>query len=139
MARFHSDYRPGTPPYAREYARLLKNRATLAALRASRAKSPEKKRRALKQASEARSKLKQVEARGFQPNAYMLFSAHQMGTCRMGRDPGAAVCDSRGAVFGVRGLYIADASAFPASSGVNPMITVMALAQCVGENISEGL
>src|ERR1051326_718488 len=63
MARFHSDSRPGTPPYAREYARLLKNRATLAALRASRAKSPEKKRRALKQASEARSKLKQVEAR----------------------------------------------------------------------------
>jgi choline dehydrogenase-like flavoprotein len=38
-------------------------------------------------------------------------------------------------VFGVSGLYVADASAFPGSSGVNPMITVMALAKCVAEQI----
>ncbi len=64
-----------------------------------------------------------------------LFSAHQMGTCRMGSDPRTAVCDERGAVFGVRGLYVADASAFPASSGVNPMITIMALAHSVAQRI----
>lgn len=63
-----------------------------------------------------------------------LFSAHQMGTCRMGRDERNGVCDERGAVFGVRGLYVADASAFPASSGVNPMITVLALATCVAQS-----
>jgi choline dehydrogenase-like flavoprotein len=57
-----------------------------------------------------------------------IFSAHQMGTCRMGRDAASAVCDERGAVFGVSGLYIADASAFPGSSGVNPMVSIMALA-----------
>ena len=68
-------------------------------------------------------------------NRSMLFSAHQMGTCRMGDDAQSAVCDERGAVFGVRGLYVADASAFPASSGVNPMITVMALAKCVAQGI----
>jgi choline dehydrogenase-like flavoprotein len=68
-------------------------------------------------------------------NRSVLFSAHQMGTCRMGTDPKAAVCDDRGAVFGVNGLYIADASAFPSSSGVNPMISVMALAQCVAEAV----
>lgn len=61
-------------------------------------------------------------------NHLALFSAHQMGTCRMGRDPALAVCDAEGQVFGIRGLYIADASAFPGSSGVNPMITIMALA-----------
>jgi choline dehydrogenase-like flavoprotein len=65
-----------------------------------------------------------------------LFSAHQMGTCRMGRDERTAVCDDRGEVFGARGLYVADASAFPASSGVNPMITVMALALCVARRIA---
>ena len=58
-----------------------------------------------------------------------------MGTCRMGRDPRCAVCDETGEVFGVRGLFLADSSVFPASSGVNPMITVMALAhhtaQCI--------
>lgn len=68
-------------------------------------------------------------------NWVVLFSAHQMGTCRMGRDPRTAVCDESGEVFGVRGLYIADASAFPGSSGVNPMITVMALAQCIARRI----
>lgn len=69
-------------------------------------------------------------------NRSLLFSAHQMGTCRIGRDARTAVCDETGQVFGVRGLYVADASAFPASSGVNPMITVMALAKCVAEGIS---
>jgi choline dehydrogenase-like flavoprotein len=69
-------------------------------------------------------------------NRAQLFSAHQMGTCRIGRDPRSAVCNERGEVFGVRGLFVADASSFPASSGVNPMITVMALAKCIAEGIS---
>lgn len=67
-----------------------------------------------------------------------LFSAHQMGTCRMGADAQSAVCDERGAVRGIAGLYVADASLFPASSGVNPMVTVMALAKLVGESIAGG-
>lgn len=65
-----------------------------------------------------------------------LFSAHQMGTCRMGRRASDSVCDEGGRVFGVSGLYVADASLFPASSGVNPMVTVMALATCVAETIA---
>jgi choline dehydrogenase-like flavoprotein len=65
-----------------------------------------------------------------------LFSAHQMGTARMGLDPRANVCDERGAVNGVPGLFVADASLFPASSGVNPMITVMALAHMIGAGIA---
>ena len=64
-----------------------------------------------------------------------LFSAHQMGTCRMGTDPRTSVCDERGAVRGVAGLYVADASLFPASSGVNPMVTIMGVAKLVGEGI----
>ena len=64
-----------------------------------------------------------------------LFSAHQMGTCRMGRDPKTAVCDARGEVFGVDGLFVADASVFPTASGVNPMISVMAMARIVAEGI----
>ena len=64
-----------------------------------------------------------------------LFSAHQMGTCRMGADPRTSVCDERGAVREIAGLYVADASLFPASSGVNPMITIMALAKLVGEQL----
>ena len=69
-------------------------------------------------------------------NRCALFSAHQMGTCRMGADRHASVCDERGQVRGVPGLYVADASLFPASSGVNPMLTIMALAHMVGEAIN---
>jgi len=66
-----------------------------------------------------------------------LFSAHQMGTCRMGRSAQDAVCDERGAVFGVRGLFIGDASAFPLSSGVNPMVTIMAMAHHTAQAIKD--
>ena len=65
-------------------------------------------------------------------NRCALFSAHQMGTCRIGADPGASVCDERGAVRGTTGLHVADASLFPASSGVNPMLTIMAMAHRIG-------
>jgi choline dehydrogenase-like flavoprotein len=72
-------------------------------------------------------------------NRVQLFSAHQMGTCRMGSDARHAVCDERGEVFGVRGLYVGDASAFPGSSGVNPMITIMAMAHHTAGRIAESL
>jgi choline dehydrogenase-like flavoprotein len=54
----------------------------------------------------------------------------------MGTDPHGSVCDERGAVRGVPGLYVADASLFPASSGVNPMLTIMALAHMVAQSIN---
>jgi choline dehydrogenase-like flavoprotein len=69
-------------------------------------------------------------------NWSLVASAHQMGTCRMGRDATTAVCGENGEVFGVKGLFVADASAFPASSGVNPMITVMALATCIADAVA---
>ena len=70
-------------------------------------------------------------------NHLALFSAHQMGTCRMGRDSRTAVCDSRGEVFGAKGLFIADSSAFPGSSGVNPMVSIMALAHHTAQGITK--
>jgi choline dehydrogenase-like flavoprotein len=66
-----------------------------------------------------------------------LYSAHQMGTCRTGRHRRDAVCDGAGRVFGVEGLYVADGSAFPASSGVNPMLTILALAHHTARGITE--
>jgi choline dehydrogenase-like flavoprotein len=74
-----------------------------------------------------------IEAASTAPNRLPLFSAHQMGTCRMGTDSSRAVCDGDGAVYGLKGAYVADASLFPASSGVNPMITIMALARHVAK------
>lgn len=70
----------------------------------------------------------EVRSRGTAPNRLGLFSAHQMATARMGADPATSVADPDGAVRGVRGLIVADASAFPSASGVNPTLTIMALA-----------
>ena len=59
-----------------------------------------------------------------------------MGTCRMGATADDSVCDETGAVRGLKGLYVADASLFPAASGVNPMITVMALADMIADALT---
>ena len=61
-------------------------------------------------------------------NDLLYFSAHQMGTCRIGRDPRTSVCDGRGELHDMPGAWIGDGSAFPTAPGVNPMVTIMALA-----------
>jgi choline dehydrogenase-like flavoprotein len=45
------------------------------------------------------------------------------------------VADPYGEVHGVRGLFVADASGFPTASGVNPMLSTMALAYRVAQHI----
>jgi choline dehydrogenase-like flavoprotein len=62
-------------------------------------------------------------------------SAHPMGGCRMGSDPATSVTDAWGKVHGLDWLYVADGSLFPGSSGVNPYVTIMALADRVAEAV----
>jgi len=61
-------------------------------------------------------------------------SWHQMGTCRMGRVSNAAV-DAGGEVHGLRNAFVADASLFPSASGVNPMLSIAALAYQVAQQV----
>jgi len=68
-----------------------------------------------------------IERRGLGSNRIVLFSAHQMGTCRMGADPKTSVTDEHQQVHGVKGLFVCDSSVFPSASGVNPMLSIMAL------------
>jgi choline dehydrogenase-like flavoprotein len=58
-----------------------------------------------------------------------LFSAHQMGTCRMGADPQTSVANPFGELHDTKGVWIGDGSAFPTAAGTNPMVTIMALAR----------
>ena len=62
-----------------------------------------------------------------------LFSAHQMGTCRMGTDPQTSVAGPWGELHDTPGVFIGDGSAFPTPSGTNPMISIMALARRTAE------
>jgi choline dehydrogenase-like flavoprotein len=52
--------------------------------------------------------------------------AHVCGTCRMGDDPDASVVDRDCRAHGVDNLYIADASFFASSGGINPSLTIAA-------------
>lgn len=72
--------------------------------------------------------LRRVEAAGWGPNQLLLVTFHQMASCRMGASKRTSVVDAEHRVWGIRNLYVADASTFPSASGVNPMLTVMAIA-----------
>jgi choline dehydrogenase-like flavoprotein len=71
----------------------------------------------------------QVERRRILPNKIMLFSAHIMGSCMMGSDESTSAVNIDGEIRGVRNLFVADASVFPTTLGVNPMITIMAMSK----------
>lgn len=62
-------------------------------------------------------------------------TSHILGTCRMGRDPGASVVDADGRSWDVRNLWICDGSLFPTCGGVNPSLTIQALACRIGARI----
>ncbi len=78
-----------------------------------------------------------MDARGYDRCRMAFITFHQMGSCAMGADPRTAVVGESGEVYGMKGLYVADASTFPASSGVNPMITIMAIADHVARGMIE--
>jgi choline dehydrogenase-like flavoprotein len=79
----------------------------------------------------------------FAPNRGLVGSAHQMGSVRAGADPSDHPCDPWGRVRAtrregdgvVRGLYVGDGSLFPTGIGINPQITIMALARRVARTV----
>jgi choline dehydrogenase-like flavoprotein len=57
-----------------------------------------------------------------------LMAFHPLGTARADARPTHGVVDSQLRVHGVEGVHVADGSVVPSSLGVNPQITIMALA-----------
>jgi len=72
-----------------------------------------------------------VDRTGYRRCRMSYITFHQMGTAAMGADPARSVVNGSGAAHGFDGLYVTDGSVFPMSSGVNPMITIMAIADHV--------
>ncbi len=82
--------------------------------------------------------LAEIERGSLQANDIAAFTAHQMGSCRMGSDPAESVADGRGELHDTKGVWIGDGSAFPTAPGVNPMISIMSLAHRTAGNIAAG-
>jgi choline dehydrogenase-like flavoprotein len=80
-----------------------------------------------------------VERGRYRARDLRLEAFHPMGTARMGADPAQCVVSPGGEAHDVPNLYIADASVFPTSLKVNPMITIMACARRIATGIAEKL
>jgi len=69
------------------------------------------------------------------PGGTPVFSAHQMCSAKLGSDPQTCVAKPNGELHDTTGVWIADASGMPCCSGVNPMVSVMALARRTATNM----
>ncbi len=83
--------------------------------------------------------LADIRKGGFKPHGQALFSAHQMGSCRIAGSSIMGAVRPDGQTYEVRGLYVADASVFPTASGVNPMITIMGTAHYLAQHMKAQL
>jgi cholesterol oxidase len=63
------------------------------------------------------------------------YASHPLGGCRMAASPDLGVVDHRGAVFGYEGLYCMDSSIIPTSLGVNPSLTIAAVAERCADHL----
>ncbi len=79
--------------------------------------------------------LRRIEQTQRSRSTIELFTVHLMGTCRMGNDPRSSVVNLRGELWNLPGCYVADASLFPTAVGVNPQVTIMALATMVAQRV----
>lgn len=59
---------------------------------------------------------------------FTLYAAHPMGTCRISNSLKTGVLQPNGETYGIKNLFVADASVFPTSLGVNPQLSTYAVA-----------
>ena len=64
--------------------------------------------------------------------------AHQVGTIRMGREPGEGVVDGRCRVFGTPGLHVVSTAVLPTSGQANPTLTAVQLGLRLADDIAGG-
>jgi len=83
------------------------------------------------------SELRLIDKRGAGMGALQIQSVHPQGGNRMGEDPSNSVVNSYCKTHEYDNLYVCDASVFPTSVGVNPQLTVMAIATITAKKIIE--
>lgn len=69
-----------------------------------------------------------TDACGYGPGRCLFYSFHLMGSARMGGSRASSACGPEGETWEARNLVVCDGSTFPTASGVNPMITIEAIA-----------
>jgi hypothetical protein len=85
------------------------------------------------------SDLARIDAAPLGPNLFAAFTAHQMGGCRMGKDPANSVVDEHLQIHEFDNLFVIDGSVFPTSLGVNPMESIYGVASWAAGHVIEAL
>lgn len=80
-----------------------------------------------------------IDAEPIGPNLIGVFTAHQMGGCRLGRDPGSSVVDAQLRHHRLENLFVADGSVFPTSLGVNPMETIYGISSWASQWVAKAI
>eukprot|EP00619_Florenciella_sp_RCC1007_P007657 CAMPEP_0205917638 /NCGR_PEP_ID=MMETSP1325-20131115/9289_1 /ASSEMBLY_ACC=CAM_ASM_000708 /TAXON_ID=236786 /ORGANISM="Florenciella sp., Strain RCC1007" /LENGTH=431 /DNA_ID=CAMNT_0053285079 /DNA_START=8 /DNA_END=1303 /DNA_ORIENTATION=+ len=80
-----------------------------------------------------------VRASGIKTNSVGVFSAHQMGSCRMGYSPNTSVVDEDGEMWECDNLYLADASTLPTASAANPMVSTLSISHMIATRLAQRL
>jgi hypothetical protein len=73
------------------------------------------------------------------PGDFEVTAYHPLGTCRIGVNPRTSVLGADHQTHEVLGLYVTDGSAVPSALGVNPQMTIMAMALRAAEGIDARL
>ncbi|MFK7696766.1 gluconate 2-dehydrogenase subunit 3 family protein [Paenibacillus sp. HJGM_3] len=69
------------------------------------------------------------------PGSGLSAGQHQAGTLRMGDDPSTSVTDPYGRVHGYDNLWVSDGSVHVTNGGVNPVLTIFAMAFRIAEHL----
>ena len=77
-----------------------------------------------------------IEDLGLRARDVDLTAYHPLGTCRMGADRSSSVVGPTHEAWDVPGLFVSDGSVMPGSLGVNPQVTIMALALRASEYVA---
>jgi choline dehydrogenase-like flavoprotein len=86
-----------------------------------------------------RGRIDELELRPPEARRLRLEAFHPLGTARIDADPARGVVGTDGAAHGYERLYVADASLFCSSIGVNPMMTVIAIASRIASGLAAKL
>jgi choline dehydrogenase-like flavoprotein len=64
-------------------------------------------------------------------------SIHELGSCRMGKDPKRSVLNGYNQTHDIKNLFVVDGSAFVSGGSQNPTLTILALAMRASEYMAE--
>ena len=71
------------------------------------------------------------------PTDLELSAFHPLGSCHMGGDRSQHVCNPDGELYDLRNLFVCDGSVIPPALGVNPMLTISAVAARTADYVHE--